>query len=136
MEELLRSRHKSEKSTHVVVIPRLFTTEWRKQLHKAADLVLTLPAGHPAWPTEMHEPLTIDILFPYISHRPWQLRRTPKLMEMGNTLQKVWESSAESEEPLLRKLWDFQRTVEGLSPHMASDLLYCKSASGVQNSLS
>ena len=134
MEELRRSRHKSEKSTHVVVIPRLFTTEWRKQLHKAADLVVTLPAGHPAWPIEMHEPLTIAILFPFISHRPWQLRRAPKLMELGNTLQKVWQSSPESERPLLRELWNFQRTLEGLSPRMASDMLYCKSDSGIQNS--
>ena len=59
MEELRRSRHKSDRSTHVVVIPRMFTTEWRKQLHKAADLVLTLPAGHPAWPAYMHEPLRL-----------------------------------------------------------------------------
>ena len=134
LEELRKSRHKSERSTHIVLIPRLFTTEWRKQLHKAADLVLTLPAGHPAWPAEMYEPLTIAILFPFVSHRPWQLRRTPKLMELGNAVQKVWESSAEPEGPLLRELWNFQRTVEGLSPRMASDLLYGKPAGGVQNS--
>ena len=95
--------HKSEIWTHVVVIPCLFTTEWRKQLHKAADLVLTLPEGHPpSWPAEMHEPLMIAILFPFISHRPWQLRRTPKLMELGNVVQKVWKSGAESDGPLLR----------------------------------
>ena len=133
MEELRRSRHKSEKSTHVVVIPRLFTTEWRKQLHKAADVVLTLPAGHPAWPLEMHEPLTIAILFPFISHRPWQLRRTPKLLDLGNAVQKVWESSPESEGPLLRELWNLQRTVEDLSPSVASDLLYGKSSGGLPN---
>ena len=73
MEELRCSRHKSTQSTHVVVIPRLFSTERRKQLHKAADVVLTIPAGHPAWPKEMHEPLTLAILFPFLSHRPWEL---------------------------------------------------------------
>ena len=127
LEELRRSRHKSERSTHVVVIPRLFTTEWRKQLHKAANVVLTLPAGHSAWPEDMYEPLTIAILFPFISHRPWQLRRTPKLVELGNTLQGVWKSNPESEGPLLRELWNFQRTVESLSPSMASTMLYGKS---------
>ena len=128
LEELRRSRHKSDRSTHVVVIPRLFTTEWRKQLHKAADLVLTLPAGHPAWPADMYEPLTIAISFPFVSHRPWQLRRAPKLVELGNTLQGVWKSDPESEGPLLRELWNFQRTVENLSPSMASSLLYSKSS--------
>ena len=126
MEELRRSRHKSERSTHVVVIPRLFTTEWRKQLHKAADLVLTLPAGHPAWPGDMHEPLTIAILFPFLHHRPWQLRRTPKLVDLGNSLQEVWKSNPESEGPLLRELWNFQRSLEDLPPSLASSLLYGK----------
>ena len=114
LEELRRSRHKSDRSTHVVVVPRLFTTEWRKQLHKASDLVLTLPAGHPAWPADMHEPLTIAILFPFISHRPWQLRRTSQLVDLGNTLQEVWKSNPKSKGPLLRELWNFQGTMENL----------------------
>ena len=73
VEELRKSRHKSAESTHIFIIPCLFGTEWRKQLHKAADVVLSLPAGHPAWPESMHEPLTIAILYPYLSHRPWEL---------------------------------------------------------------
>ena len=32
---------------------------WRKQLYKAADVVITLPPGHPAWPLEMFEPLSL-----------------------------------------------------------------------------
>ena len=64
VEELRRFRHKSHNSTHVMVVPRLFTTEWRKELHKVTDVVLTLPVGHPLWPDNMHEPLTIAILFP------------------------------------------------------------------------
>ena len=70
VEELWQLRHKLVQSNHVVVIHRLFAMEWKKQLHKAANLVLTLPAGHPAWPASMHEPLTISILFPFIYFLP------------------------------------------------------------------
>ena len=126
MEELRRSRHKSFESTHVVVIPRLCSTEWRKQLHKAADVVLSLPVGHPAWPADMHEPLTLAILFPYLSHRPWELRRSPRLMELANTVRKVWESDPLSERPVLRQLWNLQRELSSMSESMASTMLYGK----------
>ena len=126
MEELRRSRHKSAESTHLVVIPRLCCTEWRKQLHKAADIVLSLPVGHPAWPTDMHEPLTIAILFPYLSHRPWELRRSPRLMELANSVRQVWESDPMSEGPVLRELWGLQRKLSSLPESMASAMLYGK----------
>ena len=65
VEELRKCRHKRQKSFHIVVIPRLMTTVWRKHLYKASDIVLTLPLGHPAWPNSMFEPLTLAILFPF-----------------------------------------------------------------------
>ena len=70
MEELRKSRHKSAESTHIMVIPHLFSVEWRKPLFKAVDVVLTVPAGHPAWPESMNEPLMIGILLPYLHRRP------------------------------------------------------------------
>ena len=126
MEELRRSRHKSVQSTHVVVIPRLCSTEWRKQLHKAADVILSLPVGHPAWPSDMHEPLTLAILFPYLSHRPWELRRSPRVMELANAVRKVWESDVLSEGPILRQLWSLPRELSSVSESMASKMLYGK----------
>ena len=126
VEQLRKSRHKSTESTHVFVVPRLFTTEWRKQLHKVADIVLNVPAGHPAWPSTMFEPLTIAIVFPFLSHRPWELRRTPKLMALERSLRKVWESNFEPEGPLLRELWSLPRRLASMSTSMASKVLYCK----------
>ena len=126
LEELRKSRHKSFESTHVVVIPRLFSTEWRKELYKAADIVLTLPVGHPAWPHEMHEPLTIALLFPFLNHRPWELRRAPELLDLGSSLHEVWKSDAESEGPLLRELWSLPRRLASLSTRLARELLYGK----------
>lgn len=136
MEELRKSRHKSAESTHLVVIPRLFSVEWRKSLYKAADVVLHLPAGHPAWPESMHEPLTIGILLPYLNHRPWELRRSPIILELAHTLQKVWQSGGESEGPILRKLWRLQRELSGMSEGMARKVLHCQSPHSLQNSSS
>ena len=126
VEELRRSRHKSHNSTHVMVIPRLFTTEWRKELHKAADVVLTLLVGHPLRPDNMHEPLTIAILFPFLNHRPWELRRTPKFLELASTLRKVWESCTEPKGPVLQELWSLLRSAANLLPSMARKVLYSK----------
>ena len=119
IEELWKSRHKLVESTHVVVIPKIFATEWKKQLHKAADVVLLLPAGHYAWPESMHEPLTIAILYPYLSHRPWELRQAPILLELTNTLHGVWESDGMSKRSLLQKLWYLQRELASLPEGLA-----------------
>ena len=105
VEQLQKSRHKSTESTHVFMVPRLFTTKWRKQLHKVADVVLDVPAGHPVWPTNMFELLTIAFVFPFLSHRPWELRRAPNLMELERSLRKVWQSGDKSKRPLLQELW-------------------------------
>lgn len=71
LEELLKARHKRTSSHHLFIVPRLVKPHYLKHLHKAANLIVSLPVGHPAWPISMHEPLTIAFVFPFISHRPW-----------------------------------------------------------------
>jgi hypothetical protein len=72
LEELRKARIIRQSSTHIFVMPRLLATEWRKQLHKAADLVIAIPAGIDpiGWRTEMYEPLTIGFVFPFLSLLP------------------------------------------------------------------
>jgi hypothetical protein len=65
VEQLRKARHRRQSSMHVMVVPRLFTSLWRKQLHKVADIVFEIPAGKlDAWSKDQHEPLTIAIVFP------------------------------------------------------------------------
>jgi hypothetical protein len=45
LEEMRKAIIKRQASTHIFIVPRLLSMEWRKQLHKAADLVVSLPAG-------------------------------------------------------------------------------------------
>ena len=83
VEELRRARHKRVNSHHLFLVPCLLQPQWRKQLLKAADLVITLPCGHPFWPKEMYEPLTIAFVLPFLKHRPWQLRGSTYILELG-----------------------------------------------------
>jgi hypothetical protein len=94
IEELRRARHKRQISKHLFIVPRLMGPTWRKHLHKAADLILTLKPGHKAWPSSMLEPLTLAFIFPFIRQKPWQLRGSIQLLALGRELSRVWASNA------------------------------------------
>jgi hypothetical protein len=129
VEELRQARHKRQKSKHLFIVPRLMTPYWRKHLHKAADLVLTLKPGHPAWPLEMLEPLTLAFVFPFIRQKPWQLRGSFQLLALGRELSGVWLSDSRREGPLLRQLWSYQERLESMLAKLASKLLQSKQVS-------
>jgi hypothetical protein len=123
VEELRKARHKRQRSHHLFVVPRLMQPLWRKQLYKAADLVVLLKPGHRAWPMQMHEPLTIAFLFPFISQKPWQLRGSVQLLALGRQLCRVWAGNEGNKGLILRKLWGYQRRLENLPAKLASKLL-------------
>jgi hypothetical protein len=39
----------------------------------------------------MLEPLTIGIVFPYLPHRPWQFKGTPKMFYLARQVRKMFE---------------------------------------------
>lgn len=119
VEELRKARHKRQESQHLFIVPRLMTPLWRKHLHKAADLVLCLNPGHPAWPEDMLEPLTLAFVFPFIRCKPWQLRGSIQLMALGREVYRVWSEDHRREGPVLWKLWSFQKWIESLPPKLA-----------------
>ena len=123
VEELRKARHQRVESTHVFVVPRLMTPLWRKHLFKAADIVLILPPGHEAWPEDMLEPLTIAFCFPYLSHSPWQFKRSKVLLELGRSLHEVWNSDSGTEGSLLRQLWELPTRLANMSEVVARSLL-------------
>ena len=104
LEQLRKARIKRQDSTHVILIPRLMTPLWLKQLHKACDIVITMPIGTSQWGEDMYEPCLIGICFPFIHHRPWQLRGTPKLCSVHRAVQKVWKDPQMDPGHLLREL--------------------------------
>jgi hypothetical protein len=126
VEELRKARHKRQNSMHLIVVPRLMHPHWRKQLYKASDLVLSLPVGHSAWGTKMFEPLTLAFVFPFLSFRPWQLRGSVQLLELGRELSRVWGEDARREGPILRKLRTFQESIASMSAELAWKVLQSK----------
>jgi hypothetical protein len=104
LEELRMARLKRTRSIHIFVCPRLMEPQWRSHLHKSADLVFEIPAGSDCWPADMYEPLIVGLYFPYLSHRPWELRNSPTLVELGRRLRDLFKKSLESARIVLREL--------------------------------
>jgi hypothetical protein len=127
LEELRKARIKRQNSTHVFVCPRLMTPEWLRQLNKACDVVITVPLGHPAWPTNMYEPLFVGIVFPFIRHQPWQLRGTPKMYAVERKLRRMWKAESFLDgSALLRKFCKQCWGMDSMSPGVVSRMLYLK----------
>ena len=133
VEELRKARHKRQISQHLFVVPRLMTPLWRKQLYKAADLVVTIPCGHQAWPVNMFEPLTVAFIFPFLNSRPWQLRGSFYLLALGRELSRLWRDNKSGEGPILRKLWGIEKTLRNLSPKLAWEMLQSEFIPGVSH---
>ena len=71
LEELRKARLKRRNSVHILVIPRLMTPLWLKQLNKEADIIFTIKNQYSFWSHNMYEPLMLAFSFPYARHFPW-----------------------------------------------------------------
>jgi hypothetical protein len=105
MAEMRKARIKRQRSSHIFVCPRLCTTLWQRQLYKCADFVFELPVGSSVWPLDMHQPLLIGVLFPFLSVNPWQLQGTPKMHAVGRDLRKVFQTPELDSRDFLRQFW-------------------------------
>ena len=68
-EELRKVRLKRQKSLHVIVVPKLMTPEWLKQLYKVSYIVMSVPARLDCWGSGNFESLMIAIVFPFLVNR-------------------------------------------------------------------
>jgi hypothetical protein len=126
IEELRKARHKRQNSTHIVVVPRLMTPLWRKHLHKAADLVLEIPAGcGAAWAKEMFEPCLMGVCLPFLPHRPWQFKGTPRLLALERELRRLWEDGDTAVAAGLRQFIDKSRKLPSMPPDVVRRVLRC-----------
>ncbi len=88
VEQLCLARLKRPDTTHIIIIPRLLTSRWRKPLSKTADVVLTLPLGGLYWGVSQHDPLLLAVCFPSLRTEPWRLKGTLFVERMVGS---VWE---------------------------------------------
>ena len=95
-----------------------------KQVFKAVDVVFEIPAGTCCWEQNMHKPLFITIVFPFIRSKPWQLRATPKMYQVGSELRKVLHSEDLDERDLLRKFWGQCHGLRNMPENVVRKMLY------------
>jgi len=124
LEEVRKARLKRRESTHIIIIPRLCTTMWLKQLYKAADIVLYLPCNNTNWPSSMYEPLVIGILFPYSRFFPWQFKGTPRLLSRRREMQSLLQKGEVDPGDLLCEFFNSTRKISTLPEHLVRRLLF------------
>ena len=128
LEELRKARIKRQQSTHVVLVPQLFSHLWKRQMLKCCDLVIQIPAGQMFWSHDQFEPLTLGICFPFLPFRPWQLRHTPKLFSMERSLSKLFKEHSVDGGSFWRKFCLEARSWHTMPERLVWSLLYFKAA--------
>jgi hypothetical protein len=125
VDELTLANLKRPHLLHLFLCPRLMTHQWRKKLYKVADLVVELPAGpQPLWPSDMHEPLLLGLTLPLLPFPPWQLRQTPRVLELGREVRRLWHLPGQDGGHILRELCQLAPSLASLSASMVWDLLH------------
>ena len=124
--EMRKARIKRQTSTHIFVCPRLCSSYWIRQLYKAADVVFELPSGQSFWPHDLHEPVLIGILFPFLRSRPWQLRNTPRMHAMGSRVRRLLKDEKVELRYLLRQFWGDCLRLRTMPENVVRKLLYIR----------
>lgn len=106
LEQLCEAKHARPATSHVFIVPTVLMPMWRKCLGKIADVVFNLKAGLEFWPSACHEPLTIALVCPLLSSRPWQVKYCKTTQrEVSRVLHGVWTATGTAQRDYLRQLW-------------------------------
>ena len=124
LEELRKARVKRQQSLHVVLIPRLMTPMWLKQLYKTADLIFQIKPEFPHWSAYEFEPLTVALVLPYLPFHPWQYRSTPKMFCLARKLCQMSCDSSMDGRDILREFLLQIKKFPSMSPDVVRRLLY------------
>ena len=116
LEYIRKSIHKRPHLTHICVIPKLMTPNWRKHMLKNAQFSFYIDVGHEFWQAYQHESLLICCFFPQLPCPPWTIKRTPKVLAMDRCLHEVQKRQDGSECALLLKFWRLVRKLPTM-PH-------------------
>jgi hypothetical protein len=108
----------------VVLIPQLLQPEWSRRFTRVVDFYFVIPAGAiPAWPLNMHEPLTVGLFLPLLRHKPWCWRHVPFLVPLGRTLSGLYKAGDPTAGTFLRQFWDVCGRVAYLPERLVCEVL-------------
>jgi hypothetical protein len=82
------------------------------------------PRPVPPWTLDMHEPLILAFVLPFVSFFPWELRSTIPVLDLGRQVQRLWKDTQGDVGPLLWELCNLPVVMEGMSSSVVRDLLH------------
>jgi hypothetical protein len=124
LEEIRVARLKRQDSLHIIVVPRMMTPQWLRQLYKVLDIMFKLPLGSLSWPHAMYEPCMVGPTFPFLSVSPWQLRGTPKMCVVGRRLQGLLAEPDLDSGDIFRKLCKLAKRLQSVPLNVVRKLRY------------
>jgi len=126
LEQLAASIHKRPLGSHIVLLPRLWTSRWRRLLGKICDVVFTVPLGTLFWPDTHYEPLIVGIYFPLLPFSPWQLRGTPFMDRLARVLSEVPRTHNDwGGGDILRQFFSQAGALASMPESVARGVLFC-----------
>ena len=113
VEQLSIAKHKRPSVGHIVLVHRVFTSEWRKHLTRATDFYFNISCA-PLWDLKLHhEPLLIFVSLPLTSHSP-RFKAWNELLDKFESLllgPRVSQASEPSFRSDLRQLFSSSRSL-------------------------
>ena len=123
LEQLCRNVYLHNQNFHVIFMPRLMTSRWRKQILKVSDLCITIPFDSIVWLESNFEPLILAIFLRFFSLHPWKLKNTKLVRECERNFQEVWKDYFLLGKNLLRELLQSARTLESMPGCLVREVL-------------
>ena len=124
LEQLRLAKAKRVESTHIIIIPCLFTTLYCHLLDKEATLVLHIPIGLLFQPYNIFKLIILIFLFPYTRFSLWRIRRIQKLFIVVRELEEVQKDKSLDRGNILHKFLLEMAKLHSLSECMVRKLLY------------
>jgi hypothetical protein len=122
--QLAEAIHVRPWNTHIVLIPTLMTSAWRKTLSKACDLRITLPFDEDLWPKEIEfEKLTLAFSFPLLARNPWRVKRSQVFEKYELQMHGMQGEGVAFQRDLLRQFWLSARALQSMPSGLARSLL-------------
>ena len=97
---------------HILIVPRLMTSRWKKQLKKVADFFVEILLDAEVWSAYNFESLILVIVLSFASQLPWKIRYTTFVSDCSMSLQTLWKYNFSIGGNSLRKLLLSSRTLE------------------------
>ena len=123
IEYLRKSIHKRPHKLHVLIVPKIMTYYWRRQVFRTCDVSFYIDTGHPSWPLEMHESIFVAIYLPLLHCFPWTYRKSNSVLALERRVREMQKTQAGSESSVLREFLLFSRRLSTLHESVVRFLL-------------